>query len=159
TSVSALPMSGAATSIQLSSFTGSDGEAFLISGGRLVVIHAGNMQREEMPLPVHAVAFALGSFIYDRNCEIQIAVLDVDGTIHIVAHPEFDSHAYTNEELNARPKNVRRGFGSGTPPRSFFTTAQGWKIIESFPVVAPFSSGVPVLVGTRISDHHADDVM
>lgn len=153
--LSVLPLRGPASNIVFGAFGGGS-DAVFISGGKVVILHASSMRQEMLSLPVTARSLALGSFIWDRNPQQQIAILGSDGSVHIAAHSEFDPRAYTTEELRAIARARRAG--QPNPLASLQTgPSNGWKIVESFRGVA--SSGEAVLLRTRISDHGADDVM
>ncbi|HEY2499791.1 MAG TPA: hypothetical protein VGK24_22240 [Candidatus Angelobacter sp.] len=153
------PLQAAATNILFGDFGDSFTDTAFLSGGNVFILHSSNFQMEALSLPVNASAMALGSFIFDRQGGLQIALLSSEGTLHIAAHTEFDPRPLTAEEHQARLHAARRGFGNPLdPPRTL--PQNGFKIVESIASAAPFSSGqLPVLFRTRISDHGSDDVM
>ena len=135
-----------------------DDAAFLI-GGDVALLHSSSMELEQLSLPVSASAMALGSFIYDRNAHMQIALLSADGSVAIAAHSEFDPHALSIDEMHTIRQAVRNGEPNPiVPPRG--VAVNGWKIVETIPGATSFSADAPpVFFRTRISDHGADDLM
>src|SRR6185437_4108 len=84
------PLSAAASNIVFGDFGDAGPDAAFLSGGDAIILHSTSMQLEPLSLPVSATAMALGSFIYDRNPHIQVALLTSDGSLHIAAHSEFN---------------------------------------------------------------------
>jgi uncharacterized repeat protein (TIGR01451 family) len=153
------PLSAAASNIVFGDFGDAGPDAAFLSGGDAMILHSNSMQLEPLSLPVSATAIALGSFIYDRNPHIQIALLTSDGSLHIAAHSEFNPHALSVEEMRTIRQASRRGESHPLIPQRS-VAANGWTIVESIPGAASFSSGQPpVLFRTRITDHGSDDVM
>jgi hypothetical protein len=150
---------GAASSIQFGELGDIGPDVFIAAGGKVLILHSPSLQLETLSLPVNAASIALGSFIYDRNPQLQIAVLGTDGSVQIVAHEEFDSHLRTPEETQAIRHALLRGTANQTIRRRVIP-ANGWRVVETFTGVAPFNSTQPpVLMRTRISDNAADDIM
>jgi trimeric autotransporter adhesin len=157
--LSAFPLKAPATSINFGEFGDMGPDAAFLSGGQVVLLHSSTMQLETLSLPVNAQAMVLGSFVYDRVPGLQIAVLDSNGTIAIVAHNEFDPRVSTVDEMRSIRKARRNGLPNALIVQPFVAT-HGWKVIESVPSAATFSSSQPpVLLRTRISNQGADDVM
>jgi CSLREA domain-containing protein/uncharacterized repeat protein (TIGR01451 family) len=152
-------LSAPASNILFGDF-GAGTDATFISGGQIQILRSNTMQLATVSLPVSASAFALGSFIYDRNGGSQIALLAPDGSVQIAVRNEFDPRVYTAAEFNA----IRQAKLNHQPPPSFFPARSypmnGWKIVESLPGVAYLNSGqTPVFFRTRVSSNGADDVM
>jgi len=112
-------------------------------------------------LPFTVSAMAVGSFMFDRNPGLQMALLAADGTIHIAAHNGFDPRAVSAEEFMARRQAVLRGSPGPLQVSQSVRQTAGWRVVESFASVAPFNDTgqVPVLMRTRISSNGGDDVM
>jgi hypothetical protein len=91
----AVPVKAEASSFDFGNFGGGNDAAFL-SGGQIFILRSSTLKVVPVSLPVTAQAFALGSFIFDRNSGIQIAVLAADGSVSIVARSEFDPRPYAN---------------------------------------------------------------
>jgi FG-GAP-like repeat len=157
--LSAFPLKAPATSINFGEFGDIGPDAAFLSGGQVVLLHSSSMQLETLSLPVSAQVMVLGSFVYDRIPGLQIALLDSSGSIAIAAHNEFDPRVFTVDEM----RSIRQARRNGQPNPLIvqpFVATHGWKIIESVPSAATFSSGQPpVLLRTRISNQGADDVM
>src|SRR6185312_8040298 len=153
------PLDAAPTDIVFGDFGDSYTDTAFLAGGSVFVLHSSTFQVEQISLPVSASAMALGSFIFDRNSALQMALLTSDGTVHIATHTEFDPRPLTLEEHQARLHAGRRGFANPlNAPRSL--PQNGWQIVESIPTAAPFAAGPPpVFFRTRISDKAADDIM
>jgi fimbrial isopeptide formation D2 family protein/uncharacterized repeat protein (TIGR01451 family) len=157
--VAAFPLTAPATSISFGDFGDIGPDAAFLSGGQVVLLHSSSMQLETLSLPIYANAMALGSFVYDRNPGLQIALLDSNGSIAIAAHNEFDPHARTQDEMRTIRQLVRSGQNSALIPRRVVAT-HGWQIVENIPSAAPYSSSQPpVLFRTRVSNNGSDDVM
>jgi uncharacterized repeat protein (TIGR01451 family) len=133
-------------------------DALFVSGGQVMILHSSSMRLEALSLPVTAQSIALGSFIWDRNPQMQIAVMDSYGNVHIAAHSEFDPRSYTTTELQSLHR-IGRGRYINPLARPKTVPLNGWKIVETLSGIAPSSGPAPVLLRTRISDHGADDVM
>jgi hypothetical protein len=156
--VATFPLSGPASNFSFGNLGDQMEDAAFLSGGQVVLLHSSSRQLENLSLPANASALALGSFIYDRNPQLQIALVDSTGSIQIAAHNEFDPHSYTGEELAARQRGMRRGWGDHLIADRA-VPANGWKIVETIPPVTSFGSQTPVLLRTRITNHGADDLM
>ena len=159
TSVASFPLSAAPSNILFGNFGDAGDDAAFLIGGDVAILHSASMELEQLSLPVSASAMALGSFIYDRNGHIQIALLSADGSVEIAAHSEFDPHALSIDEMHANRQAVRNGQPSPVISQSG-PAVNGWKIVETIPGATSFSaSAPPVFFRTRISDHGADDLM
>src|SRR5205807_7966117 len=90
TATGAFPLSAPASSIDFGNFGDAGQDAAFLAGGQIFILRSSPLQLVAVPLPVSARAFALGSFIYDRNGGSQIALLAPDGSIQIAARSEFD---------------------------------------------------------------------
>jgi uncharacterized repeat protein (TIGR01451 family) len=157
--VATLPLPGSASNINFGDFGGSRPDAAIVAGSEVVLLHSASLQLEPISLPVSAVSVTLGSFIYDRNPQLQLAVLDSTGSVHIAVHNEFDPRVRSLDELAAIRQAGRRGFANSLTPRQA-VSRNGWKIVETLPGLANVSGAQrPVLLSTRISDHGADDVV
>jgi CSLREA domain-containing protein len=159
TSPAVFPLKAAASNIVFGDFGNSHTDTAFLSGGNVFILHSSNFQMEALALPVNASAMALGSFIFDRNPLIQMALLSSDGTISIAVHAGFDARAFTADEWQTmRQASVN---GLPNPLVSASPANEGWKIVEGFPATAPFSAAArtPMLFRTRVSSNAADDVM
>src|SRR5579884_2861766 len=147
------------TSITFGDFGDSYSDTAFVAGGKVFILHSSTFHVEQISLPLNATSLALGSFAFDRNSSLQMALLSSDGTIYIAAHSEFDPRPLTIEEHQAHLRAGRRGFAnSSNGVRS--VPQNGWQIVESIAGAAAFSSGqLPIFFRTRISDHAADDIM
>src|SRR5258708_11780325 len=61
------PLNGPATNLVLDELGGGRHDAFFVSNGKVGILHSSPMRLEKVSLPASVNAFALGSFIYDRN--------------------------------------------------------------------------------------------
>src|SRR5215471_2174238 len=132
--------------------------AFL-AGGKIQVLRSSTMQVATAALPVSVRAFALGSFLWDRNGGSQIAFVAPDGSVQIAVRNEFDPRVYTVGEFQA----IRQANRNHQPAPSFVPVPsfpEGWKIVESFSGAAALGPNqTPLIFRTRISINGADDVM
>src|SRR5579864_8164292 len=153
--VKVLSLPGRASDINFGHLGDNGQDAIFVAGGQVMILHSSSMRLETLSLPVTAQSIALGSFIWDRNPQLQIAVMDSNGTVHIAAHSEFDARSYTAGELGsiARSGHARLRNSLVHP---LTVPMKGWQIIETLSGIAPSSGPRPIFLRTRISDHGAD---
>jgi fimbrial isopeptide formation D2 family protein len=154
----AIPLKAAASNFDFGNF-GLGNDAAFLSGGQIFILRSSSLKIVPVSLPVTVQAFAVGSFLFDRNAGAQIAILTADGSVHIAARSEFDPRTFTNEEFQTiRAARLRNEAPALIPASSF--PANGWKIVESLPSVAAVAAGQqPVFLRTRISSNGGDDIM
>ena len=154
----ALPLKGPASNFDFGNFGGGNDAAFL-SGGQIFILRSSTLQLSQVSLPLTVRAFALGSFLFDRNGGAQIAALAADGSVSIVARSEFDPRTYTVEEFNSiRQARLLSQPVPLAPPTVF--PANGWKVVETLASVGTIAPGqTPVFFRTRVSSSGGDDVM
>ncbi|HEY6251188.1 MAG TPA: hypothetical protein VI685_14610, partial [Candidatus Angelobacter sp.] len=153
------PVSAPVSNILFGDFGDPGLDVAFLSGGKIQILRSSTMQLTTFALPVTVRAFALGSFIYDRNYGQQIALVAPDGSLQIAVRNEFDSRVYTVQEFQAirQAKMKRQPAPAFVPPPSF---PVGWKIVESFSGAAALGANqTPLIFRTRISINGADDVM
>ena len=152
-------LAAAASNIVFGDFGDSHTGTAFLSGGNVFILHSSNFQMEALSLPVNASAMALGSFVFDRDPRVQIALLTSDGSVQIAAHNSFDPRAFSTDEWQIMHQATVNGLPNPVVPAA--VANEGWKIIESFSSAAPVSSSSqpPVLFRTRVSSNAADDVM
>jgi hypothetical protein len=158
--LASLPLAAPPSNILFGEFGDPGPDVAFLSGGKVQILRSSNMQLATVSLPVPTRAFALGSFLYDRNGGSQIALIAPDGSVQIAVRNEFDPRTYTLEEFRAirRAKLTEQPSPSFVPALSF--PGNGWKIIESFPGAASLGAGqAPLVFRTRVSINGADDVM
>ncbi|HEY6968151.1 MAG TPA: hypothetical protein VJA94_03020, partial [Candidatus Angelobacter sp.] len=150
---------GAVSNILFGDFGDSGPDVAFMTGGQIQILRSSNMQLSPVSLPVSVRAFALGSFIWDRNGGSQIALVAPDGSVQIAVRNDFDPRVYTAEEFQA----IRQASRKHQPAPDFVpvkTFAAGWKIEESFSGAAALGPNqTPLIFRTRISINGADDVM
>jgi hypothetical protein len=154
------PLAGPASNILFGEFGESGQDVAFLSGGQVQILRAARMEVTAVSLPVTVRAFALGSFIYDRNPGVQIAVVTENGSIEIAAQNKFDPRSYSQDEWSVikRGAKVRTEPNPLLPPKSF--PSNGWQVVESFPGVASLPAGQnTVFFRTRVSSGGMDDVM
>ncbi len=137
-------------------------EAAVVAGGQVYILHSsGNSAPvlRQVSLPFSVSAITLGSFLFDRNRRLQMALLSPDGTIHVMAPSGFDSLPWTADDMKML-QQVRLG----KAPSPFHPLSnnqdESWQEIEVFRGVAPFSAGsrVPTLVRSRSGGSGGDDL-
>ncbi|HEY6352018.1 MAG TPA: choice-of-anchor D domain-containing protein [Candidatus Angelobacter sp.] len=151
---------GEASNILFGDFGDTGPDVAFLANGKVQILRSSTMQVTTVSLPVTVGAFALGSFIYDRNGGSQIALVAADGSIQIAVRNEFDSRVYTLAEFSAiRQATLKhQPTPAFVPARSF--PVDGWRVVESFPGAATAGANQsPVLFRTRASSNGADDVM
>lgn len=127
-------------------------DAVLVAAGQVMILHAawgasGKPGLEMLSLPISAVSVTTGYFLHDRHWGRQMAVLDKEGEVIIVASGAFDPRSWTVEEVRAmrdamihhQPNPFRR---TGSGPAN-----EGWKVVETLPGMgAGGSGGSPALL-------------
>jgi large repetitive protein len=160
TALASYPVAAPVSNILFGEFGDPGPDVAFLSGEQIQILRSSNMQLTTVVLPVSVRAFALGSFIFDRDGDSQIALVAPDGSVRIAARNEFDPRVYTVAEFQAirRASISRQPAPAFVPAKSF--PANGWKIVESFPGAAPLGANqTPLLFRTRVSSNGADDVM
>jgi uncharacterized repeat protein (TIGR01451 family) len=153
------PLAAPVSNIVFGDFGDPGVDIAFLSNGKVQILRSANMRIATVPLPVSVHAFALGSFIPDRNPGPQLAVVVPDGSIQIAVHQEFDPRPYSTNEINVIRQAAPRGRPNPLLPGKSFPV-NGWKMAEVFPGVANLSAGQsPVFFSTRVSSHGADDVV
>src|SRR5215471_7035493 len=159
TALASYAVAGSVSNILFGDFGDPGPDVAFLSGGKIQILRSATMQVTAVSLPVTVRAFALGSFIFDRNGGSQIALVAPDGSVQIAVRNEFDPRSYSNEEFGA----IRQARMSDQPLPAFYPAKsfpKGWQIAESFPGTASLGAGqTPVVFRTRISINGADDVM
>ena len=158
-SLTQYPLSAPASNLVFDTLADSMPDLVFLSGGDVYVLRSTSMQVERIPLPLSASGLALGSFIYDRNAGLQLALVSSDGSIHIAAHSQFDPRVYTAQELSVVRQAGSRGRSNPLVTNLSFS-ADDWKVVESVPgVMSSASAQSPVFFRSRISSNGADDLM
>src|SRR5215831_1577847 len=151
---------GAASNLDFCNFGDPNNDLAFLSNGEVMVLRLSSMKLETISLPVHAVAMATGSFMFDRAGSTQIALLGDDGSVQIAAPSEFDPRPYTEEEFGAirSAKVAHQPLPPFVPKMGF--PSHGWQIVENMPNAVSTTAGTaPVFVSTRVSSNGADDIM
>ena len=155
--VAAVPVTGAISNILFGNFGGGPDVAFL-AGGKVQVLRSATGTLASVSVPGTAVAFALGSFIFDRTGGLQIAILGSDGSVQIAARSEFDARTYTVEEFRSIRKAKVLHQAPPLGPLAGFPNS--WKIVDTYSSVGTSASGqTPVFFTTRVSSNGPDDIM
>src|SRR5579864_8109090 len=160
TALASYAVSAPVSNILFGDFGDAGLDAAFLSGGKIEILRSSTMQLATVSLPVTVRAFALGSFIYDRNGGNQIALVAPDGSIQIAVRNEFDPRAYSAAEwaVVRQGAKVRTEANPLLPVKSF--PSNGWRVVESFPGVGSIPAGQsPVVFRTRVSSNGNDDVM
>src|SRR5262249_48654178 len=159
TALASYPIAGPVSNILFGDFGDSGPDVAFLSDGKIQILRTSTMQVATVSLPVTVKAFALGSFVYDRNGGSQIALVAPDGSIQIAVRNEFDPRVYSEAEFQAirQAKMNHQPAPAFVPVPSFPT---GWKMVESFSGAAALGANqTPLIFRTRISINGADDVM
>ena len=134
-------------------------DAYFISNGRVRVLRSLTLKLETVSPTSTVAAFALGSFISDRNAAEQIAFLRSDGGVDIEAHTEFDPRAFTTVEMSANRRAALDGRSKRITP-IYSTDKHRWKVVEHLDGGTAFGvSERPIFFRTRISDNGNDDLI
>jgi hypothetical protein len=125
----------------------------IIAGGQLMLLHgagaiSGSSRLETLPVQ-NAEAVTTGEFLFDRHANIQLAVIDANGNVLILAHSGFDSTPFTTGEIAAQ-----RGLHPGSPTLAQLAgdnRNEPWTIVESNSALAVHSSSgaVPLLLRSQ----------
>ena len=163
----------------------------IVSGTQVMVLHgkdtsgsnqpgdferAGELETIELPFAVNAIA--LGEFIWDRDSRMEMAALDNNGTVHVLARGELDTRPMTAEEIRAgRQKlarlrdKMRKGSSKGRVAIEPTAPAPSlmWHVAEDLPGSANNSSlsaagsgggsSQPIMFSTRLSALPSDDLV
>ena len=159
TALASYPVAGPVSNILFGEFGDAGPDAAFLSGGKVEILLSSTMQLATVSLPISVRAFALGSFLWDRNGGAQIAFVAPDGSVQIAARGDFDPRVYTVGEFQA----IRQANRNHQPAPSFVPVPSfpvAWKILESFSGAAALGPNqTPLIFRTRISINGADDVM
>ncbi|HXB20063.1 MAG TPA: hypothetical protein VNV88_01720, partial [Candidatus Solibacter sp.] len=149
-------LGGPVSSIAFGNLTaGAGADAAVVADGDLFILSStsssssssassSSMQLERVTLPITAAAVALGSFVYDREGRMQMALLSPDGSVHLVVRSGIDSRPLTPQERTAVFLAAARGLPDPVVPAP--DPKEGWKILESFSVGTP--GPLPVMFRT-----------
>jgi len=163
----------------------------IVSGTQVMVLHgkdssgssqpgdyerAGELETIELPFAVNAIA--LGEFIWDRDSRTEMAALDNNGTVHVLARGELDTRPMTAEDIQAGRQKLARlrdktRKGSSKGLVAIETTAPApsltWHVAEDLPGSANDSalsaagsaggSSQPIMFSTRMSALPSDDLV
>jgi hypothetical protein len=163
----------------------------IVSGSQVIVLHgkdilgsnqpgdyvrAGEFETIELPFAVNAIA--LGEFIWDRDSRTEMAALDNNGTVHVLARGKLDTRPMTAEEIQAGRQRLarlrdktRKGSSKGQLAIEPSAPAPSlmWHDAEDLPGSAndsPLSaagsgggSSQPIMFSTRISALPSDDLV
>jgi hypothetical protein len=165
----------------------------IVSGTQVMVLHgkdtsgsnqpsdyerAGELETIDLPFAVNAIA--LGEFIWDRDSRTEMAVLDNNGTTHVLSRGELDTRPMTSEEIRAGRQKLarlrdkaRKGSSKGQPmaiEASAPAASMMWHVAEDLPGSANDSalkaaagsggsSSQPIMFSTRISALPSDDLV
>ena len=133
-------------------------DALIVAGGEAWMLHGATQTLEPVRVSYPVAAAALGSFLFDRNALLQMALLSTDGTLHILAHNGIDSRRFTGTELGAR-RAASHAVSRPSPVAARFNVP--WQEMESFPGAGKLdgSGNPPLLLRSRISDTAGDDLL
>ncbi|MBV8818151.1 MAG: hypothetical protein JO022_07320, partial [Acidobacteriaceae bacterium] len=113
-------------------------DAVILTGGNVFALRGGDLANavlEGVPTANLVTAIALGSFLHDRSPQLQIALLQADGSVHILAQSGYDPTPLSQKEVmerrQARLRRLRSKVHQAAP-----RTVPGpvtWQEIESYP--------------------------
>ncbi|HXZ29411.1 MAG TPA: hypothetical protein VEG08_15555, partial [Terriglobales bacterium] len=160
------PMPGTVTSLAFGNlYRDAVADTALVAGGQVMVLRGRDLraaargdfsfQLESVGLPVSAVSVDIGSFLFDRGGQRQMAVMSSDGSVHVVVRAGLDSRPWTAEEMAEHRRTVRAGHALPLPAVNY---SEGWMIAETFPAVAVGGATPPILMHTRVSWQGQDDI-
>src|SRR5215471_368314 len=92
--VTIVPLAASASNIVFGDFGGPTQDAAFLAGDQIEILRASSMQLVDVALPLSVKAFALGSFVWDRNAGMQFAIAPSDGSLQIVVRNDFDPRPY-----------------------------------------------------------------
>ncbi len=147
------------TAIQGASLNGGSlADLALIAGGRVLVLDGGSAFKNQPrldTLPVQgAAALTSGDFVYDRRGLKQLAVLDANATLHILARTGVDNTAATPEEVRAyrrhlaTPAKLQLAAQTAAKPITL-----AWTEVETLTSIGPGSgnTSAPLLLRGRLT--------
>src|SRR5215471_6164034 len=161
--VASLPVAGEPTQIALGDLNGDGGAgAAIVADGQVMLLDwpAGKSRPILQPSGLASsstVAVAAGRFMFDRSPQLQLALLESDGSVQIAAHAGLDARPWTGPEVKVMMAQRGKPNPFIHPPAA----AEAWQIVETFPSDAPLGdvNHPPLLLRGRISSRGADDVM
>ena len=129
-------------------------DILILAGGSASVLHGATVAIEPVRVPYGVSATALGTFYFDQQALLQMALLDSSGTLHLLAHANINRTRYNSSQLA-----VLHGAAVSRPPLP--AAPSDWQELENFPGAGlPDSSGrFPLLYRTRVSSTAADDLL
>jgi CSLREA domain-containing protein len=162
---SVIPLSGDATAFASGDLEGEGRpDLLVIAGGKPAILHGSSNRLEPISVGYRVTAAALGNFVFDRDPLRQIALLSSDGSLHILAHDDFDNTPWSLAEMHARRLRAVQARRSGTPEQTVAARSLNWQEIENNPGLgsgqgSPSQAGhPPLLFRTRVSNNGADDL-
>ena len=161
--VASLPVAGEPTQIALGDLNGDGGAgAAIVVDGQVMLLDwpAGKSRPTLQPSGLASsstVAVAVGRFVFDRSPQLQLALLESDGSVQIAAHAGLDARPWTGPEVKVMMAQRGKPNPFIHPPAA----AEAWQVLETFPSDAPLGdvNDPPLLLRGRISSRGADDVM
>lgn len=160
---SSVPLSGAASAIEIASLNGgSVPDMAVAAGGNVILVDGdsvlgGAPQAQTLPAS-GAVSLAAGNFVYDRRGFPQLAVLGTDATLHVLVRAGIDSSAATSEEVLAKRQAMR--LNPKTQVDRVKLTGMAWSEPETLLNVGPGSGSgeAPLMFRARLSGGGYDDL-
>ena len=155
---------GAATAISVANLDGdSIPDAAIVAGGQLVILHGANAisgggQLETLPVE-NVEAVTAGEFLMDRHGLLQLAALNANGDVLILAHQGFDARPFTAQEIQA---TLSHGRGSKrVTPLAGDTSGEPWTVVETDSMAGVHGAGsaLPILVRSRIGGSGGEDLV
>jgi CSLREA domain-containing protein/uncharacterized repeat protein (TIGR01451 family) len=144
------------------------GDFAMLSAGKVLLLHGMDRSMrasaadplETLDFPFAVQTLALGNFIWDRDGNIELALLKDDGSIHIAARGTLNTTPFTVEEVRAKRRAQHAATSVAIKSWQPGTDA-GWRIAESLPAqMSKAATGAsPRLMSARLSNQPSDDLL
>ena len=167
-----LALPGSATSVVIAALNGSGyDDLAVLSGGKVLLFDGAALSRGQVSidtLPIqNASAIATGNFVYDRRGFPQVAVVDANGSLHVLARSGLDSTVVTSDYKVAMMKKIAAWKASQYAPAlnpyassPVLRAGQPWAEVQTLNHIAPPAEAETpiVLVHGRFSGSGIDDL-
>jgi hypothetical protein len=170
------PLSASPNSIAIGDLDGdSYADLAIITQGNISILHGRDWKTdiaagvfsplaslETLSLPFSAKTLALGSFVFERNGKTQMAVLDNNGAVHVIARGQLDSTPVTATEIQAmrlakfqsEQAALKNGVTSSATSAAAWqpSSSEAWNVAQTLSAPMSSSSSSAGLIAMEIHD-------
>lgn len=140
-------------------------DAVMVAGGQVRILHATRKGKagelQTLSLPFRAAAVTPGFFTQDRNWLRQLAVLDSNGTLHVMVRAEIDPRPWTKAEIGIMRDALIHGRRNPFNRKPSDRLTGAWEEWLSYANAISYSSNDenPLMLRAPISQLGYDDVV